>query len=245
MAKQTNPFIRASLLLQAAFLSSGAVFVGSSVAQDNRAPALEAGHTRVYFAPGYHVGMGWRPNLKAVQILSSDSVITNLAEGQYAIVDFKAGNYTIGCVPQEANANFPVARQITFKAGTYKYFSCDMDAFTETTRAKEAAVFAVLGAPLGAVGGLIGGAISGAAAGASSPGDFRTKTSLEERPLSPDMQYAGYVKVSDTPNNKDAGNDSTSADPASQLKELQSLKKQGLITDTEYRTKRKSILDNL
>lgn len=218
---------------------------GMASSQDSQLPKLDQGWTRVFFSAGYHVGMGWRPNLKAVQIVSNESVISDLTEGQYAIVDFKAGDYTIGCVPQDANANFPVAKKITFRAGTYKYFSCDMDAFTETTRAKEAAVFALLGAPLGAVGGLVGGAISGAAAGAATSSDFKTKTYLEERPLASGLQQVAYIKASDTPNNKEAGTVSASSDTATQLNDLQELRKRGLITDTEYRNKRKEILNRM
>lgn len=225
--------------------AAAALGCGIASAQDGQPPQLEPGYTRVYFSAGYHVGMGWRPNLKAVQVISNENVLANLTEGQYAIVDFKAGGYTIGCVPVDASANFPVARQITFRAGTYKYFSCDMDAFTETTRAKEAAVFALLGAPLGAVGGLVGGAISGAAAGAATSTDFKTKTYLEERPLASGLQQVAYIKASDTSNNKEAGTVSASSDTATQLNDLQELRKRGLITDTEYRNKRKEILNRM
>lgn len=236
---------RAKTLARFLCLTGTAIVGVDAYAQVESVPRLAQGETRVYFSAGYHVGSGWRPNLKSVQIVVNEKIISSLTEGQFSIVDFKAGNYTIGCFPQDANANFPVARQITFKAGTYKYFSCDMDAFTESTRAKDAAMLAIFSVPLGVVGGAVGGAVAGAATGAASSTDFKTKTYLEERPLASGSQYTTYTKASDILSNTETGNSSITNDPVKQLKDLQELKKQGLITDSEYRKLRKDILDQM
>lgn len=237
-----------------AMLGLATLVSGNALGQENQVPAkLADGWTRVYFFAGYHVGMGWRPNLTSVNIFVNDSKVATLSENQYTVLDIKSGSYLIGCSPTEPSKNYPVAKAITFKPGGHKYFACDMDNFSEDTRAKDT----VLMVPFGVLGGAVGGAIGGAIMGASdaSLSDFKTKSYLDERPLPAGSQLVGYYKsnelsTSQTGQSKEIGKSNggttpSQGDPVSKLKELKAMRDQGLITESEYRSKKKAIIDQM
>lgn len=228
---------------------------GSLWGQGSEMPSKPTdGLTRVYFFTGYHVGVGWRPNLSAVDIIVNDNKIASLKENQYVVADIKAGDYVIGCIPTEPTKNFPVGKSVKFKSGSFKYYACDMDSFAEDTRAKDGAITAAMALPFGFLGGAVGGALGGAIAGATdaSLSDFKTKTYLDERPIPSGYQLTEYKRLSEvTPIKSGQSTSATeiqnnSSDTATnKLKELKQMKDQGLISDSEYRSKKKSIIDQM
>ncbi len=209
-------------------------------------PALEKGWSRIYFFSGSHVGVGSKPALTTVNqvgpVFINNEQVGLVAENEYVMVDLNPGSYEISCSPQEPDKNFIVKTPITISQGVQRAYACDMDNFSEGQAAKQSVAMAF---------GLIGALIYEASI------DYRSKTYLVESALPSTSRLVSYHKflgpiglpaTSDKsllPSSKTISKPNPASVEAEKLKELDDLKKGGLISDSDYRRKKKQIIDQL
>jgi Protein of unknown function (DUF2846) len=208
-------------------------------------PTLEKGWSRLYFFSGNHVGVGSKPALSTVNqvgpIYINNEQVGLVAENEYVIVDIRPGTYEISCSPQEPDKNFVVKTSISINQGIQRAYACDMDNFSEGQAAKQSVAMAF---------GLIGALVYEASI------DYRSKTYLVESALPNNSRLVSYHKflghigspasdVNATTSSKIPSKNAAIKSDVDRLKELNTLKKDGLISEADYRRKKQQIIDQM
>lgn len=153
--------------------------------------------------------------------------IGDLAKDESVAVDVLPGTYEFHWIPGGEPYKFcTVKAAVTITPGETKYFTSDM-----------VNNVSVAWGLAGAVGGLIGSAAT----------ECNINGVILERPsLDPESKLVAYAKFSGKPTPAIADTSkpsSVDSSPSQKLRELDSLKKDGVITETEYQQKKKELLE--
>jgi len=231
-------------------------------------PSLENGWSRVYLSAGVMSGVKLWSVHQVGPVFINDQRVGSNAKDEHTIVDLHPGTYEVYCTPEEPEKNLTEKHQFTFVAGETRYLACDMepkgagmyfgligaiasehltksyfqdrpiDANSKLVsyRKLPSAIMGVTppipSAPVAAIN-QTGKGIETAAATQSPapvlPPDLDTHQQSTSETVLPVQSQANMALPVET-------------STARRLRELGVLRKQGLITESEYNTKRQAIL---
>lgn len=207
-------------------------------------PSLESGWARLYFSAGV-IDMPYRPNVDARfnhqlgPVFVDEVNVGSPANGEYIVVDVKAGSHTLRWQPHEqAEKLESVVEQINLSSGQTKYFACDTKVFNVAGYSGLSAS----GLAFGAIGGAVSQIGDKPAIEKSARGVL-----VEKNQIDSSSKLVGYFKydeasVSKKPSTKDSG---SNLDNTDRLKQLQKMRKDGVISEREYQRKRTEILNQI
>lgn len=207
-------------------------------------PSLESGWARLYFSAGV-IDMPYRPNVDARfnhqlgPVFVDEVNVGSPANGEYIVVDVKAGSHALRWQPHEqAEKLDSVIEKIDLSSGQTKYFACDTKVFNVAGYSGLSAS----GIAFGAIGGAVSQMGDKPAVEKSARGVL-----VEKNQIDSSSRLVGYFKydeasVSKKPSTKGSG---SNLDNTERLKQLQKMRKDGVITEQEYQQKKKLILDQL
>jgi len=226
------------LLLFVVFLLAGCGTAPQSHTEYTDLAPLNNGWSRIYVNTGRYYPNSdtnssisnklWRVE-EVGTVFVDGKRIGDLAKDESIVVDLLPGTYEFHWIPGGQPYKFcSVKAAVVVGAGETKYFTSDL--VNNVSMAWGLA---------GAAGGLIGSAAS----------DCNLNGMIDERPsLDPESKLVSYVKFSGKPigaiadSSKAPSNDQPSS-VVQKLRELDGLKKDGVITESEYQQKKKELLE--
>ena len=198
-------------------------------------PALEKGWSRVFISAGQleggiKVDLKFRTNTGPVYI--NGQKVGSTAYKEYFAVDFLPGSYEANWVPDEPDKFYSEKKAITLKAGEIRYFTCDLE-----TKG------------IGWAFGFVGAALS----------DYMWRGLLNERPsLDSKSKLVSYLKFNASSNSNPPAsainrpndqvvpaNMPTNESVSQKLRDLQNLRKDGVITEDDFQKKKQQLLEKL
>lgn len=223
------------ILLLVALVLSGCASVAPQRAEYTSLPPLEKGWSRIFFGAGQmegvlHVNLRHRTTTGPVYI--NGQKVGSPAYKEYIAVDLLPGTYESNWIPDEPEKFYSSKTAITIKSGETRYFSCDMGPKGS-------------GHYLGLIGGLINAA-----------SDYMWVGLLTEQPpFDNTSKLASYSKFTGSSNSNPpenvANHPNVDATPVAnesvsqKLRDLQALRKDGVITEDEFQKKKQQLLEKL
>lgn len=205
-------------------------------------PPLEKGWSRVFIAAGqledtFNVDLKNTSNTGPVYI--NDQKIGSTAYKEHIAVDLLPGSYQVNWMPEVSDKFYSEKKAITLKSGEVRYFTGDMEVYGA-------------GARIGLGFGLIGNALT----------EYVYRGKINEKPsLDSKSKLVSYLKLNGSsivnlPATHDSVANRFNADVApvniptnesvsQKLRELQSLRKDGVITEDDFQKKKQQLLEKL
>lgn len=199
-------------------------------------PNPESGWGRVYFSSGV-IDIPYRPNIDArynsqIGPVYIDEVnVGSPANGEYIAVDLKPGTYKMKWLPHESSEySDPVVTSLQIDAGTSKYYACDIK------------VIKIQMVAPGLIPALISKGIQD-----QQPVEKTNQTVFSEKPnFGGSLRLVSYFKYDEAkPPKAKQGSAKQSGSTSEKLKELQNLRKDGVINERDYQQKKKLLLDQM
>lgn len=218
-----------TILLFAVLVLSGCAASAPPRPEYTNLPPLENGWGRIYVGAGTLSGIKLWSVHQVGPVFINEQRVGAVAKNEYIAVDLLPGTYEAHWVPDEPSQFYSQKTAITIKAGKTRYFTCDMENRT------------------GMAFGLIGAMAS----------TYLQNGLLTEQPsLDSSSKLASYFKVKGSPNSNPPesvvtqhnANVAPASTPSNEsvsqkLRELQSLRNDGVITEGEFQKKKQQLLD--
>ncbi len=194
-------------------------------------PPLEKGWGRIYVSAGTLSGIKLWSVHQVGPVFINEQQVGAPGKNEYIAVDLLAGTYEAHWVPYEPEKIYSEKTAITIKAGETRYFSCDVE-----NRA---------GMAFGAIGyaasDYVQNALLNETQSLDSAGKLVSYVKFNGSPNAsspiPSPEVVGHPNAETAPANVPA-NESV----AQKLRELESLRKDGIITDEEFQKKKQELL---